>query len=198
MRPSALTRRASTSSSRPRARARPAAREAPSADRTRPRRRPPPRPGRTTPERGLPPNSRSSAWASTVLPAPVSPVMTFRPGARRSSARSMRSRFSTRSSCSTPTGVPARADGPDRGAAAPGPSGDAFARVRWSADGEGRRGSGGGHHVEAVAREDGDAVRPGRERDAHRRRRVDAVARLMSGTLSGSAGHVSPDCHARS
>ena len=33
------------------------------------------------PGRGLPPSSRSSACASTVLPAPVSPVMAFRPGA---------------------------------------------------------------------------------------------------------------------
>src|ERR1700759_1037198 len=51
--------------------------------------------------RALPPSSRSRAWASSVLPAPVSPVSMFRPGARRSSARSISSRFSTRSSCST-------------------------------------------------------------------------------------------------
>src|SRR5215210_4330732 len=53
------------------------------------------------PERGLPPSSRSSAWASTVLPAPVSPVMAVRPSPGRSSARSIRSRFSMRSSSST-------------------------------------------------------------------------------------------------
>ena len=41
------------------------------------------RPGRTIPAARGPPSSRSSAWASTVLPAPVSPVSTFRPGARR-------------------------------------------------------------------------------------------------------------------
>src|SRR5215210_5565474 len=52
------------------------------------------------PGRGLPPSSRSMAWASTVLPAPVSPVRAFRPGPRRSSARSISSRFSTRSSWS--------------------------------------------------------------------------------------------------
>ena len=36
-------------------------------------------PGRTIPGRERPPSSRSSAWASTVLPAPVSPVSTFKP-----------------------------------------------------------------------------------------------------------------------
>src|SRR3954453_17902796 len=50
------------------------------------------------PGRARPPSSRSSACASTVLPAPVSPVRTLRPGARRSSARSISRRFSTRSS----------------------------------------------------------------------------------------------------
>src|SRR3712207_2164108 len=45
--------------------------------------------------------SRSSAWASIVLPAPVSPVSTLRPGPSRSSARSISRRFSTRSSDST-------------------------------------------------------------------------------------------------
>src|SRR5688572_29082266 len=64
------------------------------------------------PGRARPPSSRSSAWASTVLPAPVSPVRTLRPGPRRSSARSMSRRFSTRSSLSTPDGLPAPADGP--------------------------------------------------------------------------------------
>ena len=37
--------------------------------------------GRTMPGRARPPSSRSSAWASTVLPAPVSPVSTLSPGA---------------------------------------------------------------------------------------------------------------------
>ena len=53
------------------------------------------------PARARPPSSRSSAWASTVLPAPVSPVSTFSPGASRSCARSISRRFSTFSSCST-------------------------------------------------------------------------------------------------
>src|SRR3989442_2631320 len=63
------------------------------------------------PERGRPPSSRSSAWARTVLPAPVSPVMAVRPGPRRSSARSISSRFSTRSSRSMGPGLPAVDDG---------------------------------------------------------------------------------------
>src|SRR4051794_8355287 len=63
------------------------------------------------PGRALPPSRRSSAWASTVLPAPVSPVSTLSPAASRSSARSIRSRFSTRSSYSTPGCLPAAADG---------------------------------------------------------------------------------------
>src|SRR3954451_7371002 len=46
-----------------------------------------------------------------VFPAPVSPVMTFSPGARRNSARSMSRRFSMRSSASTREGVPAAEDG---------------------------------------------------------------------------------------
>ena len=55
-------------------------------------------PGLTIPLRGLPPISRSRDWASTVLPAPVSPVITFRPAPKRSSVRSIRSRFSILSS----------------------------------------------------------------------------------------------------
>ena len=58
-------------------------------------------PGRTMPRRGLPPSSRSSAWASMVLPAPVSPVIAFRPRSSASSALSISSRFRTRSSSST-------------------------------------------------------------------------------------------------
>src|SRR5437588_13110349 len=53
------------------------------------------------PLRARPPSSRSSECASSVLPAPVSPVTTFSPGPRRSSARSSSNRFSTRSSSST-------------------------------------------------------------------------------------------------
>src|SRR4051794_4978412 len=55
-------------------------------------------PGRTICDFALPPVSRSSEWASTVLPAPVSPVIAFSPAPSRSSARSIRSRFSIRSS----------------------------------------------------------------------------------------------------
>src|SRR5947209_20495220 len=51
------------------------------------------------------------AWASTVLPAPVSPVSTLRPAVSRSSARSINTRFSTRSSASTVRGVSAGGDG---------------------------------------------------------------------------------------
>ncbi len=81
------------------------------AGRRRPRHRPRSAPGRTIPGRGRPPSSRSSAWASTVLPAPVSPVRTFNPGPRRSSARSISRRFSTRSSRSMHAGLAAYADG---------------------------------------------------------------------------------------
>src|SRR4051812_538766 len=63
------------------------------------------------PDRGLPPSRRSSAWARTVLPAPVSPVRTFRPGPTRNSARSMSRRFSTRNSWSTPSSEPTGPDG---------------------------------------------------------------------------------------
>ena len=86
--------RAAARRSRP-ARARRAARR---AARTLPRRRPRSRPGRTICGRALPPMIRSSEWASTVLPAPVSPVIAFSPRPSRSSARSIRSRFSIRSS----------------------------------------------------------------------------------------------------
>src|SRR5918992_2923389 len=63
------------------------------------------------PLRGLPPSSRSSAWARTVFPAPVSPVRTLRPEPNRSSARSISRRFSTRSSSSTRQGLPTDPDG---------------------------------------------------------------------------------------
>src|SRR4051794_27317409 len=43
------------------------------------------------------PSSRPSAWARIVLPAPVSPVIAFSPGAGSSSASRMRTRFSMRS-----------------------------------------------------------------------------------------------------
>src|SRR3954453_17735186 len=58
-----------------------------------------------------PPRSRSIAWASTVLPAPVSPVIALRPGPGRSSARSSSSRFSILSSSSTRPGLAAARDG---------------------------------------------------------------------------------------
>ena len=58
-------------------------------------------PGRTICGRALPPIRRSSECASTVLPAPVSPVIAFSPSPSRSSARSISSRFSIRSSRST-------------------------------------------------------------------------------------------------
>ena len=80
MRPSALTRRASTTSSASSGSRSPARSRSSSGRRTRPPRRPPTRRDGRSPARGLPPSSRSSACASTVLPAPVSPVRTFRPG----------------------------------------------------------------------------------------------------------------------
>ncbi len=69
------------------------------------------------PARERPPIKRSRACASTVLPAPVSPVSTFNPGPNASSARSISSRFSTRNSHNTATGVPASTDGSRRRAA---------------------------------------------------------------------------------
>ena len=62
------------------------------------------RPGsaRTRPASARPPNSSPSPVTTIVLPAPVSPVITLRPGPSRSSALSIRSRFWTRSSRSTP------------------------------------------------------------------------------------------------
>ena len=74
------------------------------------------RPAARCPARGLPPSSRSSAWASTVLPAPVSPVTAFSPAPGRSSARSMSSRFSMRSSRSTRICLATAADGAGRAA----------------------------------------------------------------------------------
>src|SRR4051794_19842938 len=97
VRPSAVTRRASTRSSSPTS-------KTPSTYASL-------APGRTIPDFARPPRSRSSACARTVLPAPVSPVRTLRPGARRSSARSIRRGFSTRSSESTVPGLPAPGDG---------------------------------------------------------------------------------------
>src|SRR3954469_20947546 len=66
------------------------------------------------PGRGFPPSNRSSACASTVFPAPVSPVITFRPGSSRSSARSISRRFSTRSSRSMRRVVASAPDGKAR------------------------------------------------------------------------------------
>ena len=109
VRPSALTRRASTSSSASSARRSPSTRAARPAARTRPRRRP---------RRRLDGRSRAAACRQQevqrvrqhVLPAPVSPVSTFRPGPRRSSARSISRRFSTRSRGAR-EGLPVGADG---------------------------------------------------------------------------------------
>ena len=61
--------------------------------------------GRTICGRARPPISRSSECASTVLPAPVSPVITLNPSSRRSSARSISSRFSILSSRSITRGI---------------------------------------------------------------------------------------------
>src|SRR5206468_4126168 len=55
---------------------------------------PPPAP--TSPASPLPPSRSPIACARTVLPAPVSPVIAFRPGANDSSARRIRTRFSIR------------------------------------------------------------------------------------------------------
>src|SRR5204862_945036 len=60
-----------------------------------------PAPGRTSCGRALPPISESSECAKVVFPAPVSPVITLRPPVNRSSARSISSKFSMRSSWST-------------------------------------------------------------------------------------------------
>ena len=75
-------------------------------------------PGRTICGRARPPSSRSSECASTVLPAPVSPVIAFSPSPRRSSARSISSRFSIRSSSSIGPVCSVRADGFSRAAGA--------------------------------------------------------------------------------
>ena len=74
-------------------------------------------PGLTVALRGRPPISRSSECASTVLPAPVSPVITFSPGPKRISVRSMSRRFSIRSSRSIDGGIAtaARRIGPLQG-----------------------------------------------------------------------------------
>ena len=108
MRPSAPTRRPSTissasSGSRSRRSASVVAVEEAVADaRTRLRRTPPSRPGgRSRAAAFRPAGGRGRARARS-CPAPVSPVMTLRPGSSRSSARSIRRRFSTRSSRSMP------------------------------------------------------------------------------------------------
>ena len=105
-RPSALTRRASTiSSSSSPTRSRRSASSGwssnPGGSSNTPSTYASEAPGLTMPDRGLPPSSRSSAWASTVFPAPVSPVIAVSPSPGRSSARSIRSRFSMRNSSST-------------------------------------------------------------------------------------------------
>ena len=112
VRPSALTRRARTSSSASSASRSPSDARSAFGRSNAPSTYASDAPGRTMPARGLPPSSRSSACASTVLPAPVSPVSTLSPGPSRSSARSISRRFSTRSSSSTRQGLPAGPDGP--------------------------------------------------------------------------------------
>src|SRR3954468_12141423 len=114
VRPSALTRRATTSSSASGANRSPRSRRSASDSSNTPSTYASAAPGRTIPGRARPPSSRSSACASTVFPAPVSPVSTLSPGASRSSARSISRRFSTRSSKSTGEGLPAPPDGPAR------------------------------------------------------------------------------------
>ena len=105
-RPSALTRRASTISSsssptRSRSSANSASSSSPAGSSNTPSTYASGAPGLTIAERGFPPSRRSSAWASTVFPAPVSPVIAVSPSPGRSSALSIRSRFSMRSSSST-------------------------------------------------------------------------------------------------
>ena len=58
-------------------------------------------PGRTIVASARPPMSQSMAVTSIVLPAPVSPVSTVRPGPSRRSTSAMTPRFSMRSSLST-------------------------------------------------------------------------------------------------
>src|SRR3954468_16425216 len=114
VRPSALTRRASTSSSASSGIRSPSSERRSFPSSNTPSTYASAAPGRTIPARALPPSSRSSACASTVFPAPVSPVSTLSPGASRSSARSISRRSSTRSSKSTGDGLPAPPDGPAR------------------------------------------------------------------------------------
>ena len=83
-RPSALTRRASTISSsssptRSRSSANSGSSSNPAGSSNTPSTYASGAPGLTIPERGLPPSSRSSACASTVFPAPVSPVIAVSP-----------------------------------------------------------------------------------------------------------------------
>src|SRR5204862_6471877 len=53
-------------------------------------------PAPPSPASPFPPSRRPIAWARIVLPAPVSPVIAFRPGASDSSASRIRTRFSIR------------------------------------------------------------------------------------------------------
>src|SRR5665811_2071718 len=57
-------------------------------------------PGRTSSSPPFWPMSRPIAWASRVLPAPISPVMTLRPGENSRRAAAMRTRSSIASSAS--------------------------------------------------------------------------------------------------
>ena len=100
VRPSACSRRASDQPllvvGRELGAARARRRPAPStAARTPPRRTPRPPPGPTIDASARPPRTKPTDCVSIVLPAPVSPVTTLRPGARSSSARSIRTRLDT-------------------------------------------------------------------------------------------------------
>ena len=89
------------------------------AARTRPRRTPRRRAARSARPSGCAPARRPIASASIVLPAPVSPVSTFSPGAGSRSARSIRARFSMwrRSSIAFTVWAPARTASPRRSVA---------------------------------------------------------------------------------
>ena len=93
-----------------------------------PRRRPRSRPGARSPApRAAPASSRSSACASTVLPAPVSPVSTFSPGPA-AAGRARSAAGSRRSARAAPACVPADGDGSRALAAASAAACDGLAR----------------------------------------------------------------------
>ena len=101
MRPSALTRRASTTSSASSGSRSPSARAARRAARTRPRRTPPTRPGARSRRAACRPAAGPARARARSCPPRSRRSGRSAPGPRRSSARSISSRFSTRSSSST-------------------------------------------------------------------------------------------------